>query len=88
MEYGFHVELAKGTLDRTAGYDVATLFVRGPWGKVERGSRVNVEDAFKASAVALMADLDGTWDGNIPAVTGDNSAYLGSNMAGNTRASN
>lgn len=88
LEYGFHVELQEGEADGQAGYDVASLFVRGGWGMVEMGSTPGVEDVFKVGAVSIMADMDGAWDGDLVYAAVDNAAYVGSNMAGNTGDSN
>jgi predicted porin len=88
LEYGFHIELGGGEADGQAGYDVANIFLAGGWGRLELGSAPGAEDVFKVGAVSIMADHDAAWDGTLNFNPGDTTAYIGSNMQGNTGDSN
>jgi predicted porin len=88
LEYGFHIELQEGEGDGQAGYDVAHAFLAGGWGRLELGSTPGAEDNLKVGAVSIMADLDGAWDGELPFNAADTTAYIGSNMVGNTGDAN
>lgn len=82
LEYGFYVELQEGSADTTAGYDEANVYLKGNWGRLDLGSQDAVYNNYKASAVSVIADKDGAWDGNNLFDARSNAAYIGTDLFG------